>query len=81
MTPPDPHQGAPRKADAIVVTCIDPPLTDDTTFLMSALSRTDRYSEMRIAALIEREGLEPRPAGLLRSTACFRRLSPVPPPA
>jgi hypothetical protein len=36
-------------ADAFVVSCIDPRLTDDTTFLMSALGRTDRYSEMRIA--------------------------------
>ncbi|CAH0224158.1 hypothetical protein [Roseomonas sp. CECT 9278] len=39
----------PRKADAFLVSCIDPRLTDDTTFLMAALGRTDRYSEMRIA--------------------------------
>jgi hypothetical protein len=39
----------PRKADAFLVSCIDPRLTDDVTFLMSALGRTDRYSEMRIA--------------------------------
>jgi hypothetical protein len=39
----------PRKADAFVVSCIDPRLTDDTTFLMAALGRTDRYAEMRIA--------------------------------
>ena len=40
---------APGKADAFVVSCIDPRLTDDVTFLMAALGRTDRYSEMRIA--------------------------------
>jgi|LNFM01.2.fsa_nt_gb hypothetical protein len=39
----------PGKADAFVVSCIDPRLTDDVTFLMTALGRTDRYSEMRIA--------------------------------
>ena len=45
-----PEQGAaPGKADAFVVSCIDPRLTDDVTFLMAALGRTDRYSEMRIA--------------------------------
>lgn len=44
MTP-----AAPSQADAFVVSCIDPRLTDDTTFLMAALGRTDRYSEMRIA--------------------------------
>ncbi|MGK7866927.1 hypothetical protein [Falsiroseomonas sp. E2-1-a20] len=44
MTPAPPGQ-----ADAFVVSCIDPRLTDDTTFLMAALGRTDRYSEMRIA--------------------------------
>lgn len=45
-----PEQGAaPAKADAFVVSCIDPRLTDDVTFLMAALGRTDRYSEMRIA--------------------------------
>jgi hypothetical protein len=38
-----------RKADAFLVSCIDPRLTDDTTYLMGALGRTDRYSEMRIA--------------------------------
>jgi hypothetical protein len=39
----------PGKADAFLVSCIDPRLTDDTTVLMAALGRTDRYSEMRIA--------------------------------
>ncbi len=39
----------PSKADAFLVSCIDPRLTDDTTFLQAALGRTDRYSEMRIA--------------------------------
>lgn len=39
----------PRVADTFVVSCIDPRLTDDTTFYLAALGRTDRYSEMRIA--------------------------------
>lgn len=39
----------PRKADAFLVSCIDPRLTDDVTFLMGALGREGRYSEMRIA--------------------------------
>lgn len=39
----------PSKADAFVVSCIDPRLTDDVTFLLAALGRTGRYSEMRIA--------------------------------
>jgi hypothetical protein len=36
-------------ADTFLVSCIDPRLTDDTTFHFAALGRTDRYSEMRIA--------------------------------
>ena len=36
-------------ADTFLVSCIDPRLTDDTTFYLAALGRTDRYSEMRIA--------------------------------
>jgi hypothetical protein len=39
----------PGKADAFVVSCIDPRLTDDVTFLLAALGRSGRYSEMRIA--------------------------------
>jgi hypothetical protein len=39
----------PRAADTFLVSCIDPRLTDDTTFYFAALGRTDRYSEMRIA--------------------------------
>lgn len=42
-------QAQVSKADAFLVSCIDPRLTDDTTFLQAALGRTDRYSEMRIA--------------------------------
>lgn len=38
-----------RTADTFLVSCIDPRLTDDTTFYFAALGRTDRYSEMRIA--------------------------------
>jgi hypothetical protein len=38
-----------RAADTFLVSCIDPRLTDDTTFHFAALGRTDRYSEMRIA--------------------------------
>lgn len=39
----------PSAADTFLVSCIDPRLTDDTTFHFAALGRTDRYSEMRIA--------------------------------
>jgi hypothetical protein len=39
----------PGKADTFLLSCIDPRLTDDTTFHFAALGRTDRYSEMRIA--------------------------------
>jgi hypothetical protein len=46
---PTPAAAPPSKADAFLVSCIDPRLTDDTTVLMAALGRTDRYSEMRIA--------------------------------
>ena len=38
-----------RTAGTFLVSCIDPRLTDDTTFYFAALGRTDRYSEMRIA--------------------------------
>lgn len=41
--------GPQRKADTFLVSCIDPRLTDDTTYYFAALGRTDRYSEMRIA--------------------------------
>ncbi len=53
---------APRKADAFLVSCIDPRLTDDTTFLMAALGRRDRYSEMRIAGAALAAVDEARPA-------------------
>jgi hypothetical protein len=36
-------------ADTFLVSCIDPRVTDDTTFYFNALGRTDRYSEMRVA--------------------------------
>lgn len=51
LTPTMPRTDPTRRtmADAFVVSCIDPRLTDDVTFLMAALGRTDRYSEMRIA--------------------------------
>ncbi len=54
-------EAPPRKADSFVVSCIDPRLTDDTTMLMAALGRTDRYSEMRIAgaALAAVDGRRP----------------------
>jgi len=52
----------PSKADAFVVSCIDPRLTDDVTFLMGALGRTDRYSEMRIAGAALAAVDENRPA-------------------
>ncbi|RYI98726.1 MAG: hypothetical protein EON47_18785, partial [Acetobacteraceae bacterium] len=43
------QEQAPGKADTFLLSCIDPRLADDTTFYFSALGRTDRYSEMRIA--------------------------------
>jgi len=46
---PGPTGPIPAKADTFLVSCIDPRLTDDTTFHFAALGRTDRYSEMRIA--------------------------------
>jgi hypothetical protein len=47
---PAPATGpVPAKADSFLLSCIDPRLTDDTTFHLAALGRTDRYSEMRIA--------------------------------
>lgn len=45
----NPANETPRAADTFLVSCIDPRLTDDTTFYFAALGRTDRYSEMRIA--------------------------------
>ncbi|NKC32285.1 carbonic anhydrase, partial [Falsiroseomonas selenitidurans] len=51
MTPsPTPATAAaPSKADAFVVSCIDPRLVDDVTHLMDSVGRAERYSEMRIA--------------------------------
>ncbi len=40
---------APSKADAFVLSCIDPRLVDDVTQLLATMGRTNRYSEMRIA--------------------------------
>lgn len=57
-----PAETPPRKADAFVVSCIDPRLTDDVTFLMTALGRTGRYSEMRIAGAALAAVDEGRPA-------------------
>lgn len=37
------------KADAFVLSCIDPRLVDDVTQLLATMGRTNRYSEMRIA--------------------------------
>jgi hypothetical protein len=48
-TTPGPNGPIPAKADTFLVSCIDPRLTDDTTFYLAALGRSDRYSEMRIA--------------------------------
>lgn len=66
MTPatpaPAPDVARPNKADAFVVSCIDPRLTDDVTYLMAALGRTDRYSEMRIAGAALAAVDETRPA-------------------
>ena len=37
------------KADAFVLSCIDPRLVDDVTQLLATMGRANRYSEMRIA--------------------------------
>ncbi|WP_170979354.1 hypothetical protein [Roseomonas sp. HF4] len=52
----------PGKADTFLVSCIDPRLTDDVTFLMAALGRTGRYSEMRIAGAALAAAEDWRPA-------------------
>lgn len=46
MTAPAPDTS---KADAFVLSCIDPRLVDDVTQLLATMGRTNRYSEMRIA--------------------------------
>ncbi len=46
MTPAAPDTS---KADAFVLSCIDPRLVDDVTQLLATMGRTNRYSEMRIA--------------------------------
>ncbi|WP_203069988.1 carbonic anhydrase [Falsiroseomonas ponticola] len=46
MTPVAPDAS---KADAFVLSCIDPRLVDDVTQLLATMGRTNRYSEMRIA--------------------------------
>lgn len=35
--------------ETFLVSCIDPRMTDETAFMMAALGRSERYSEMRIA--------------------------------
>jgi hypothetical protein len=73
-------EAPPRKADAFLVSCIDPRLTDDVTFLMAALGRTDRYSEMRIAGAALAAVDENRPAwgaALWENLAASRQLHGV----
>jgi hypothetical protein len=75
-----PAEPAPRKADAFVVSCIDPRLTDDVTYLMTALGRTGRYSEMRIAGAALAAVDEGRPAwnaALWENLAASRQLHGV----
>lgn len=75
-----PAEPTPRKADAFVVSCIDPRLTDDVTYLMTALGRTDRYSEMRIAGAALAAVDEARPAwnaALWENLAASRQLHGV----
>ena len=49
MREPDMPAAPSSKADAFVVSCIDPRLTNDVTNFLGALGREGRYSEMRIA--------------------------------
>ncbi len=75
-----PAEPAPRKADAFVVSCIDPRLTDDVTHLLAALGRTGRYSEMRIAGAALAAVDENRPgwnAALWENLAASRQLHGV----
>jgi hypothetical protein len=75
-----PAEPAPRKADAFVVSCIDPRLTDDVTYLMTALGRAGRYSEMRIAGAALAAVDEGRPAwnaALWENLAASRQLHGV----
>jgi hypothetical protein len=71
---------APSKADAFVVSCIDPRLTDDVTFLLAELGRSNRYSEMRIAGAALAAVDESRPAwntALWENLAASRQLHGV----
>ncbi|WP_372618065.1 hypothetical protein [Falsiroseomonas sp.] len=75
-----PAEPTPRKADAFVVSCIDPRLTDDVTYLMTALGRAGRYSEMRIAGAALAAVDEGRPAwnaALWENLAASRQLHGV----
>lgn len=60
------------KADTFLVSCIDPRLTDDTTFYFASLGRAERYSEMRIAGAALAAVDPARPAW---ATALFENLA------
>lgn len=64
------------KADAFVVSCIDPRTTRSAAEIMAELGRTDRYSEMRIpgAALALTEPSLPEGQVLLEALDASRRL-------
>ncbi len=66
----------PSKADAFVVSCIDPRTTGDVAALQAALGRTDRYSELRIAgaALAAIDPAQPAAEGLWANLAASRQL-------
>lgn len=76
MTPSPTPTGAPSKADAFVVSCIDPRTTDDVAALLAALGRADRYSELRIAgaALAAMDPSSPAATVLWDNLAASRKL-------
>jgi len=67
---------APSKADAFVVSCIDPRTTGEVAALQAALGRTDRYSELRIAgaALAAIDPAQPAAEVLWGNLAASRQL-------
>ena len=76
MNPAPSPEPAPSKADAFVVSCIDPRTTGDVAALLAALGRADRYSELRIAgaALAAMDPASPAATVLWENLAASRKL-------
>jgi hypothetical protein len=71
-----PPQETPTKADAFVVSCIDPRTTGGVAALLAALGREDRYSELRVAgaALAALDPASPAATVLWENLAASRKL-------